>query len=92
LFFITRRATISQTGKIMTTVDIRSDLKAKFDNLVNATNRSETELINEALELYLLRNQNFVQRIEQRLREADEGQFVSDDEVTSFFSNVGTPH
>ncbi len=76
----------------MTTLEIRSDLKVKFDNLVNTTNRSASELINEALELYLLRNQNFVQRIEQRLREADEGKFASDDEVASFFSNVVTPH
>ncbi|MEW5942314.1 MAG: ribbon-helix-helix protein, CopG family [Pseudomonadota bacterium] len=40
-----------------TVLDIRSDLKAGLDHLVAETHRSESDIVNEALESYLARSE-----------------------------------
>lgn len=71
------------------TLEIRSDLQAKLGNLANEMHRSESELVNEALESYLQRTQLYITKLKQRVAEADAGQFASDEEVEKFFLTYG---
>ncbi|MGA8148033.1 MAG: CopG family transcriptional regulator [Gallionellaceae bacterium] len=74
-----------------TPLEIRSDLKAQLDSLAMETHRSESELVNEALESYLQRTQLYITRLKQRVAEADAGQFVADEEMENFFLTHGEP-
>jgi predicted transcriptional regulator len=51
--------------------------------------RSESELVNEALESYLQRTQLYITKLKQRVAEADAGQFASDEEMERFFLTHG---
>lgn len=66
-------------------LEIRPELKAQLDCLAMETHRSESELVNEALESYLQRTQLYITRLKQRVAEADAGQFVPDHEMENFF-------
>lgn len=72
-----------------TTLEIRSDLQAQLDNLAMETHRSESDLVNEALESYLQRTQLYITRLKQRVAEADAGQFANDNEMERFFLSHG---
>ena len=67
------------------TLEIRPDLQTRLGSLATETHRSESELVNEALESYLQRTQLYITRLKQRVAEADAGQFVSDEEMEKFF-------
>jgi predicted transcriptional regulator len=67
------------------TVAIRPDLQTRLGSLATETHRSESELVNEALESYLQRTQLYITKLKQRVAEADAGQFVADDEMERFF-------
>lgn len=68
-----------------TTLEIRPELQVRLDSLAMQTRRSESELINEALESYLHRTQLHITKLKQRVAEADAEQFVSDEEMERFF-------
>lgn len=72
-----------------TTLEIRSDLQTRLGSLANETHRSESELVNEALESYLQRTQLYIAKLKQRVAEADAGQFASDEEMERFFLTHG---
>lgn len=72
-----------------TTLEIRSDLQAKLGSLANEMHRSESELVNEALESYLQRTQLYIAKLKQRVAEADAGQFASDEDMEKFFITHG---
>jgi predicted transcriptional regulator len=72
-------------------LEIRPELKAQLDCLAMETHRSESELVNEALESYLQRTQLYITRLKQRVAEADAGQFVPDHEMENFFLAHGEP-
>ena len=76
---------------MVTTLEIRPELQAQLDFLAMETHRSESELVNEALESYLQRTQPYLTRLKQRVAEADAGQFVADEEMESFFLTHGEP-
>ena len=67
------------------TLEIRSDLKAQLDCLAVETHRSESELVNEALESYLQYTHDYITRLKQRVADADAGRFATDQEVADFF-------
>ena len=67
------------------TLEIRSDLQTQLGSLATETHRSESELVNEALESYLQRTQLYITRLKQRVAEADAGQFATDEEMDNFF-------
>lgn len=71
------------------TLEIRSDLQTKLGSLANEMHRSESELVNEALESYLQRTQLYITKLKQRVAEADAGQFASDEEMERFFLTHG---
>jgi predicted transcriptional regulator len=72
-------------------LEIRPELKAQLDCLAMETHRSESELVNEALESYLQRTQLYITRLKQRVAEADARQFVPDHEMENFFLAHGEP-
>lgn len=74
-----------------TTLEIRPELQAQLDSLAMETHRSESELVNEALESYLQRTQLYITRLKQRVAEADAGQFATDEEMEKFFLTHGEP-
>jgi predicted transcriptional regulator len=71
------------------TLEIRSDLQTKLGSLANEMHRSESELVNEALESYLQRTQLYITKLKQRVAEADAGKFASDEEMERFFLTHG---
>lgn len=72
-----------------TMLEIRPELQAQLDSLAMETHRSESELVNEALESYLQRTQLYITRLKQRVAEADAGQFVANEEMERFFLTHG---
>lgn len=69
-----------------TTLEIRPDLKDQLDHLAEESHRSESELANEAVTLYLVQQRRITARIQEGLAQAQRGEFVSDDEMAAFFA------
>lgn len=73
------------------TVQIRSDLKAKLDDLAAETHRDQSELANEALAAYLEREQRNLTKIREGLEQAKRGEFATDEQVNAFFAQRREP-
>jgi len=69
-----------------TTLEIRSDLKVQLDHLAEESHRSESDLANEALTLYLAQQRRITARIQEGLAQAQRGEFVTDEEMEAFFA------
>lgn len=74
-----------------TTLEVRPDLKVQLDHLAEASHRSESDLANEALTLYLAQQRRITARIQEGLAQAQRGEFVSDDEMEAFFARYTEP-
>lgn len=74
-----------------TTLEIRPDLKIQLDHLAEESHRSESELANEAVALYLAQQRRIVGRIQEGLAQAQRGEFVTDDEMEAFFARYSEP-
>lgn len=72
-------------------LEVRSDLKNQLDNLSDKIHRSETDLVNEALSLYLAHQRKIIRQIQEGLAQAQRGEFVPDDEMELFFARYGEP-
>jgi len=70
-----------------TTLEIRSDLKIQLDHLAEEVHRSESELANEAVALYLAQQHRIIGRIQEGLAQAQRGEFVTDEEMEAFFAH-----
>ncbi len=70
-----------------TTLKIRPDLKDQLDHLAEAIHRSETDLANEAVTLYLAQQRRIIGRIQEGETQAKNGEFVPDDEMEAFFAS-----
>lgn len=70
-------------------LEISADLKDQLDHLAEETHRSETDLANEAVVLYLRHQHKIIGRIQEGLAQARRGEFVPDDEMESFFASHG---
>lgn len=66
-----------------TQISIRSNknLVQKFDELAKETDRSRAYLINQAMEQYILREAWQVAEIKKAIKEADAGDFATDEEL-----------
>lgn len=73
------------------TLEIRPDLKDQLDHLAEESHRSESELANEALSLYLAQQRRITARIQEGLAQAQRGEFVSDEEMEAFFARYTQP-
>lgn len=74
-----------------TTLEIRPDLKIQLDHLAEESHRSESDLANEALTLYLAQQRRITARIKEGLMQAQRGEFVTDEEMEAFFSRYSEP-
>jgi predicted transcriptional regulator len=75
-----------------TTLEIRSDLKIQLDHLAEESHRSESDLANEALSLYLAQQRRIAARIQEGLAQAQRGEFVTDKEMEAFFARYTEPN
>jgi len=60
---------------------LNSKLKKKLDNLAKATERSRSFLVAEAILEYVALNEWQIEEIKKGLREADAGDFATDEEM-----------
>jgi RHH-type rel operon transcriptional repressor/antitoxin RelB len=74
------------------TLEIRPDLKVELDHLAEASHRSESDLANEAVTLYLAQQRRITARIQEGLAQAQRGEFVSDEDMEAFFARYTEPH
>jgi len=63
------------------TLRLNSKLTKKLDNLAKATERSRSFLVAEAVREYVALNEWQIEEIKQGLREADAGDFETDEEM-----------
>lgn len=74
-----------------TTLEIRPDLKIQLDHLAEESHRSESDLANEAVALYLAQQRRIAARIQEGLAQAQRGEFVSDEDMEAFFARYSEP-
>ncbi|HCI14431.1 MAG: CopG family transcriptional regulator [Gallionellales bacterium GWA2_60_142] len=74
-----------------TTLEIRPELKIQLDHLAEEIHRSESELANEAVALYLAQQHRIIGRIQEGLTQAQRGEFVTDEEMEAFFARYTDP-
>lgn len=67
------------------TLEIRPELKLQLDDLAEEIHRSESDLANEAVTLYLAQQRRIIGQIQEGLSQAQRGEFVSDEEMEAFF-------
>lgn len=64
------------------TIRLESELKQRLDQLAEATNRSKSFLAAEALRDYVELNEWQIKEIKEAIKEADEGDFASDQAIS----------
>ena len=74
-----------------TTLEIRPDLKMQLDHLAEEIHRSQSELANEAVTLYLAQQHRILGRIQEGLAQAQRGEVVTDEEMEAFFARHTDP-
>jgi len=74
-----------------TQISIRTsdELVSKFNALAKETDRSRAYLINQAMEEYIAREAWQVAEIRQAIKEADEGDFATDEDVAALDAKWG---
>ena len=75
----------------MSTVTARldADTQAQLEKLADATSRSRSWLVAEAIRQYVAEQSWQVEAIQEGVRQADEGKFASDQEVAGAFARWG---
>lgn len=73
------------------TLEIRPELKMQLDHLAEEIHRSESDLANEAVSLYLAQQRRIIGQIQEGLSQAQRGEFVSDEEMEAFFKRYTDP-
>lgn len=68
------------------TIRLESDLKSRLDQLAEATQRSKSFLAAEAIREFIELNEWQIQEIREALKEADAGDFASDNEVKAILA------
>ena len=59
--------------------------RMQLDHLAEESHRSESELANEAVALYLAQQRRITVRIQEGLAQAQRGEFVTDEEIEILF-------
>ncbi len=73
----------------MNQVVVAPEVLDRFHELAEATNRTEEEIINEALTGYLAADRRYAEILAARVAAADRGEFASEAEVARFFAEHG---
>jgi predicted transcriptional regulator len=71
------------------TIRLDPELKQRLDQLADATHRSKSFLAGEALRDFIELNEWQIQEIKDAIKEADNGDFVSDKDVKKVFVKWG---
>lgn len=74
-----------------TSLEIRPELKMQLDHLAEEIHRSESDLANEAVSLYLAQQRRIIGQIQEGLSQAQRGEFVTDEEMEAFFKRYTDP-
>jgi RHH-type rel operon transcriptional repressor/antitoxin RelB len=69
--------------KEILTLRIDSEIKEKLDQIAQATKRSKSFIASEAINEYIKLNEWQIKAIQEGIRQADEGMFVSHDQIKS---------
>ncbi len=69
-----------------TTVRIDDDILNRVDGLANTLSRTRSWVINQAIERFLDYEEWFVEEVKAGLREIEQGDIATDDEVAGRFS------
>ncbi|WP_020210956.1 CopG family ribbon-helix-helix protein [Gilvimarinus chinensis] len=68
------------------TIRLEPELKQRLDQLAEATHRSKSFLATEALRDFIELNEWQIQEIKEAFKEADNGEFASDQDVKRTFA------
>ena len=71
------------------TIRLESELKSRLDKLSAATHRSKSFLAAEAVREFIEINEWQIEEIKDAVKEADAGDFASDQEVQTVFNKWG---
>lgn len=78
--------TSSAQAKEVVTVRLDHEKRAAVDRIAQASQRDRSFIINEAIDAYLATHRWQVEHIEEGLRQAEAGEFATEDEVTQAFA------
>jgi len=73
----------------MNMIAIDESLLKRFHHLACETHRTEAEIIEEALSIYINNDAQYVEILRQRMDAADRGEFASEQQVNQFFTTLG---
>ncbi len=68
------------------TVRMDAEKRAALDALARVTDRDRSYLINEAIDAYLAVHRWQIARVEEGLRQAEAGEFATDEEVAAAYA------
>lgn len=71
------------------TIRLEEDLKSRLDNIAEATQRSKSFLAAEAIREFIELNEWQINEIKDALKDADAGDFASDQEMDAIFKKWG---
>lgn len=71
------------------TIRLEPELKSRLDKLALATRRSKSFLASEAVREFIELNEWQIQELKDAIKEADSGDFASDQEVEAVFNKWG---
>ena len=72
-----------------TTVRIEDDMLGRIDCLANTLSRSRAWVIKQAIGKFLEYEEWFVKEVENGIKEIEQGEVATDDEVTASFNKWG---
>ncbi len=68
------------------TIRLDDSVKSRLEILAAATHRTKSFLASEAIQKYIETNEWQIQEIQAAIKEADRGEFASDEEVNNIFN------
>ena len=71
-------------------VRLRDGLRHEVDEFAKATKRSRSFIVNEAVEAYMEDQRAYLEAIDEAIREADKGIFISGEAVDRWLASWGT--
>ena len=81
---------MSSISTVPLSIRIGKNIKQELDEVAKQDNRSTSALATELIEKYLETRRNKRLAIDQALKEADNGEFVSHGEMRTWFASLGS--
>ena len=77
---------MASTARDEITVRLDAEKRAALDALAAATGRDHSALVNDAVDAYLAAHRGQIACIEEGLRQAEAGEFATDEEVAAAYA------